>query len=83
MSYATKTLFDGQKLSIGRVVLVRRLGGSVEPAIVCDVVPGDCAQAHSPRDGRAFTLSADTFSRRTAADVMDLPCGAWSWPPKV
>ena len=83
MIYKTDTVFDGQSLSIGRMVLVRPIGGSVEPAIVCDVVPGDCAQAHSPRDGRAFTLAGDTFSRRTAADVMDLPCGAWCWPPRA
>ena len=84
--YATDKAFAGQRASIGRTVLVRRLKGDespIDPAIITTIHPGDIIDARSCEDHAILPLSSDTFVTVTAEAIDDMPAGAWTWPPRV
>lgn len=81
--YSSKEGFDGQRASKGRVILIRRPGLDVEPAIITDVRPGDIIDARTVADGAPGVRTPETYEPRTAADVEDMPAGAWTWPPRA
>lgn len=81
--YSTERQFNGQKVSKGRVVLVRRAGAAVEPAMVHDVQPGDVFFARTT-DGFERTCTPDNFhGELTAENVEEMPAGGWTWPPRA
>jgi hypothetical protein len=82
--YASEQSFGGQRASVGRVILTRRGESSeLQPCIITRIRPGDIIDARSAEDGREVWFTADTFTCRTSADVGDMPCGAWCWPPRA
>lgn len=81
--YAFEQTFDGQRPSLGRIILVRRARG-VEPAIVTFINGTASFFAQTlGREPQECTCTALTYHPTTATDVMDMPAGAWCWPPRT
>lgn len=81
--YASKERFNGLRASMGRVILYRSTTNGLEPLTIVNVQPGDIIDARSEIDGRIVNLTKDTHEVRSADDVDEMPCGAWTWPPRV
>jgi hypothetical protein len=81
--YATSQQFAGQRVSKGRIVIVRRIGVQVEPAIVYEVAEGDVFFARTTDGARCTCFPQGFEGTRTAADIEDMPAGAWTWPPRA
>ena len=84
MRYATRTGFDGQVISVGRVILTRREGadaGEIEPAQVVKVDDDDTFVAQGP-SGPTFWSPKD-YQHGMTSDIVchTLKAGHWCFPP--
>jgi len=85
MKYATKEPIGGQRVSLGRVVLVCRLKGedtSIEPAMVIRIHEDERVDVRSMADMQ------EVFAFRFAHvghedDLVFMQAGQWCWPPRA
>lgn len=79
--YASEGTFDGQKASVGRVVVVKR------SALAAGIIDGFSGPDQDSIIIR--TLDGERFDHlkfhptRTQSDVEQMPDGSWTWPPRV
>ena len=86
MRYATRTGFDGQAISVGRVILTRRSDaevGDIEPMQVIRVHEDDAFEAHSLRSGSLVSWSPRDYQYGLTAETVThtLKQAHWCFPP--
>jgi hypothetical protein len=77
--YATKQLFDGQRASVARNVVVKKKGELW--AGIIETIFDDLPEIYTPGDGNQDKY--DFAPVKTEADIEGVPDGSWFWPPRV
>ena len=78
--YESKSLFAGQRASVGRAVTIK-VDAGIRSGAIDGISDDDEISIHSPGDAtpRRGLLFVAT---KTPADVLSMPSASWTWPPK-
>lgn len=78
--YESKSLFAGQRASVGRSVTIK-VDAGIRSGVIDGISEQDEISIHSPGDTtpRRGLLFITT---KTPADVLAMPSMTWTWPPK-
>lgn len=82
MKYATEKTFDGQRASLGRLVVVCRHGMSIESGVVTAVWDNDIVEVRALATDVLLT-DYKFVPTKTEECVNSLPEGSWTWPVRV
>jgi hypothetical protein len=78
--YESKTLFAGQRASVGRSVTIK-VDVGIRSGAIDGISDDDEISIHSP--GEATPRRGLLFiATKTPADVLTMPSMTWTWPPK-
>lgn len=81
--YASKEKYDGQRASVGRVVVARENPEeNVEAAVIARIDDGDAITITSMFTG-VDMAGMQFVATKTEEDVDNLPPGSWTWPVRV
>jgi hypothetical protein len=81
--YATKQAFGGQRASIGRVVVIRDLDGTLAAGMI-DLIYEDTDRPRIVRVDSGVSMPGLKFCEAKDEEaVRNLPPDTWTWPPRV
>jgi hypothetical protein len=83
MKYATTKTFDGQRASLGRVVIARSCGGILEGGMIVALTDDDERVFVRLLDSAYVSSCLAFVPTKTEEDINALPEGSWTWPVRV
>jgi len=90
--YASHQTFDGQRATVGRVVIVMMTGGAVTAGIIACINGEDrplirTLEPFPSNDGTGGATPGwgpfEFFPSKSEADLDGMPDLTWTWPPRV